>query len=106
MFPFVDVVLLIPPLRAVLLQQKFDPVNQRQEAGRYVACYSPDASWRELSVGLYRLGEFKAVQLAKPHLQTVRGNCELLFSYHTHHNTHTISQLVLEYTYPSVIYTS
>lgn len=64
---------LIPPCRAQHLQRKFSPLDQAREAGKYYASYHPHTNWRILSVALYRFGEFKAVQLAKPHMQTVRG---------------------------------
>ena len=59
---------------AVICQQFSDPLDQRRRGGEYYALYSPWASWKELSVALYRAGETKAVQLTRPHLQTVRGN--------------------------------
>ena len=65
----------VPHDRAAVIRQQFsDPLDQRRRAGEYYALYSPWASWKQLSVNLYRAGETKAVQLTRPHLQTVRGN--------------------------------
>ena len=66
---------IVPPNRAAVIRQQFsDPLDQRRRGGEYYTLYRPDVSWKQLSVTLYKAGETKAVQLTRPHLQTVRGN--------------------------------
>ena len=67
--------IIVPDARAAVIRQQFsDPLDQRRRGGEYYALYCPWASWKGLSLNLYRAGETKAVQLTRPHLQTVRGN--------------------------------
>jgi len=64
----------VPGPRAQLLRKQFSRLAQRREAGRYFAQYYPyQISWKDLSVTLYKCMETKALQQARPHLQTVRG---------------------------------
>ena len=64
----------VPDARAALFREKFSDRDQvTAEAGKYYALYHEDPSWKDLSVGLYRAGETKAVEIAKPHVQTVSG---------------------------------
>ena len=64
---------IVPRVRAQLFRERFSVPDQRTEAGRYYALYSPDPSWKTLSVNLYRAGETEALQIARPHIQTVTG---------------------------------
>ena len=66
---------LVAPARARLIREKFNAVDQLREAAHYYALYSWSASWKELCVGLYRASETAALQIARSHLQTVRGTC-------------------------------
>ena len=64
----------VPQARAALFREKFGDGDQvRAEAGKYYALYHHNPSWKELSVCLYIAGETKAVEIAKPHVQTVTG---------------------------------
>ena len=64
----------VPDARAALFREKFPHRDQvTAEAGRYYALIHPDPSWRVFSIALYRAGEMKAVEIAKPHIQTVTG---------------------------------
>ena len=64
----------VPQARAALFREKFSDGDQvRAEAGKYYALYHRDPSWKDLSLYLYRAGETKAVEIAKPHVQTVTG---------------------------------
>ena len=64
----------VPDARAALFREQFSDHNKvTAEAGKYYALYHHDPSWKDLSVGLYRAGETKAVEMAKPHVQTVSG---------------------------------
>ena len=65
--------LIVPPARAQLFRERFSVPDQHTEAGRYYALYHPDPSWKTLSVNLYRAGETEALQIARPHIQTVTG---------------------------------
>ena len=67
----------IPPARARLIREKFNAVDQLREAAHYYALYGYGASWKGLCVGLYRARETAALQIARPHLQTVRGTCTM-----------------------------
>ena len=71
---------LVPPSRARLIREKFNAVDQLREAAHYYALYSEDPSWKELCVSLYRARETAALQIARPHLQTVRGTCTCTMS--------------------------
>ena len=60
--------------RADLFRKKFSDGDQvRAEAGKYYALYHYNPSWKYLSLALSRAGETKAVEIAKPHVQTVTG---------------------------------
>ena len=63
----------MPRARAKLFRERFSVPDQRTEAGRYYALYDPDPSWKALSVDLYSVGETEALQIARPHIQTVTG---------------------------------
>ena len=66
--------IIVPPARADLFSEKFGDGDQvRAEAGKYYALYHIYPGWKYLSVHLYRAGETKAVEIAKPHVQTVTG---------------------------------
>ena len=70
----IDIHTTVPEARADLFREKFGDGDQvRAEAGKYYALYNDDPSWKDLSVNLYRAGETKAVEIAKPHVQTVTG---------------------------------
>ena len=63
---------IVPGARVALFHKKFsDQVTAK--AGKYYALYHRDPSWKDLSANLYRAGETKAVEMAKPHVQTVSG---------------------------------
>ena len=65
---------ILPSARAQLFRDKLTTRNELTEAaGKYFALYHPSPSWKRLSVGLYRCGETEALQIARPHIQTVRG---------------------------------
>ena len=64
----------VPDARAALFRKKFSDHDQvTAEAGKYYALFHKDPSWKDLSVNLYAAGETKAVEIAKPHVQTVSG---------------------------------
>ena len=71
---------LVPAARARLIREKFNAVDQLREAAHYYALYRVNASWKELCVSLYRARETAALQIATPHLQTVRGTCTCTIS--------------------------
>ena len=82
---------LFPAARARLIREKFNAVDQLWEAAHYYVLYSDGASWKHLCVSLYRAKETAAVQIARPHLQTVRGTCTctmsiymILYTVHVH----------------------
>ena len=65
---------IVPHHRAQLFQDKLTTRDELTEtAGKYFALYYPNPSWKWLSLCLYRVGETEAVQIARPHIQTVRG---------------------------------
>ena len=65
---------LIPRSRQAIIEGKFaDEQQRRQQAGLYCHQYSPNASWRELAVAVYREGEREALGLVTPHLHHVKG---------------------------------
>ena len=66
---------IFPPTRARLIREKFNTQDQLREAAHYFALYHHNPSWKDLCVGLYAAGETAALQIARPHLQTVRGTC-------------------------------
>ena len=66
----------VPPARAQIFRDKLTSHHELTEAaGNYFALYDPNPSWKVLSVCLYRGGEIEALQIARPHIQTVRGTC-------------------------------
>ena len=65
--------MIVPDARAQLFHERFSVPDQRTEAGRYYALYHLNPSWKSLSVYLYRAGETEALQIARPHIQTVTG---------------------------------
>ena len=65
---------IVPPARAQLFRGKSTTHDELTEAaGKYFALYHPNPSWKFLSVKLYRVGKTEALQIARPHIQTVRG---------------------------------
>ena len=66
--------LIVPNARAQLFRDKLTTREELTEAaGEYFALYHHSPSWKRLSVRLYRGGETEALQIARPHIQTVRG---------------------------------
>ena len=64
----------VPDARAQLFRDKLTTRDELTEsAGKYFALYHHSPSWKSLSVALYRGGETEALQIARPHIQTVRG---------------------------------
>ena len=69
----------IPSKRLQVIIKVLNPVSQRRAAAQYyIQCY-PDASWKYLSMRLYKMGESNALQLARQYVHLVRGNCGTLF---------------------------
>ena len=65
---------IVPRHRAQLFRDKLTTRDELTEtAGEYFVLYHPSPSWKFLSVELYRGGETEALQIARPHIQTVRG---------------------------------
>ena len=64
---------IVPYARARLFRERFCVSDQRAEAGRYYALYHDDPNWKTLSHCLYSAGETEALQIARPHIQTVTG---------------------------------
>ena len=65
---------IVPRPRAQLFRDKLTTRDELTEAaGTYFALYHPNPAWKWLSVILYRGGETEALQIARPHIQTVRG---------------------------------
>ena len=65
---------IVPDARAQLFRDKFTTCDELTEtAGEYFALYYHSPSWKGLSVCLYRGGETEALQIARSHIQTVRG---------------------------------
>ena len=65
--------IVVPDARARLFHERFSVPDQRTEAGRYYTLYHPYPSWKGLSRYLNRAGETEALQIARPHIQTVTG---------------------------------
>ena len=64
----------VPPARAELFREKFSVRDQLTEAAAtYYALYHYNPNWKWLSRYLYSAGETMAVQIARPHIQTVTG---------------------------------
>ena len=65
----------VPEARAQLFRERFSACDQLcSEAGKYYALYYEDPNWKELSLWLYKAGETEALQIARPHIQTVAGS--------------------------------
>ena len=65
---------IVPHYRAQLFRYKLTTRDELTEAaGEYFALYHYIPSWKFLSVELYEGGETEALQIARPHIQTVRG---------------------------------
>ena len=65
---------IVPNARAQLFREKLTTCDQLTDAaGKYFALYHYSPSWKWLSVRLYEGGETEALQIARPHIQTVRG---------------------------------
>ena len=70
----IGVYTIVPDDRAQLLRDKLTTRDELTEtAGEYFALYHYIPSWKWLSTGLYSGGETEALQIARPHIQTVRG---------------------------------
>ena len=104
---------LVPAARARLIREKFNAVDQLREVAHYYALYGWGPSWKRLCVRLYRARETAAVQIATPHLQTVRGTCtctmscmwtEDMYMYIIFYNVHAHVALYLLKTYMYNIY--
>ena len=81
----------VPGPRAKLISEKFgDRKDQLTEAGKYYSLYHVDPSWKVLSCKLYRARETVAVDLAKPHIQTVTG----MYSLHLYMYKHVCTLYV------------
>ena len=66
--------IIVPHPRAQLFRDKLTTRDELTEAaGNYFVLYHPSPSWKSLSVCLYSGGEIEALQIARPHIQTVRG---------------------------------
>ena len=66
--------IIVPDARAQLFRDKLTTSDELTEtAGEYFVLYDPNPSWKLLSVELYKGGETEALQIARPHIQTVRG---------------------------------
>ena len=66
---------IVPRARAQLFREKFSARDQLcSEAGKYYALYHYGPNWKVLSRYLYSAGETEALQIARPHIQTVAGN--------------------------------
>ena len=68
-----DIVLILRSRRDIIEGKFADEQQQRQQAGLYYHHCSPNASWRELAVAVYREGEREALELVTPHLHHVKG---------------------------------
>ena len=65
---------IVPDARAQLFRDKLTTRDELTEtAGKYFALYRLNSSWKFLSIDLYSVGETEALQIANPHIQTVRG---------------------------------
>lgn len=65
---------IVPRPRAGLFRTKFTTRNELTEAAaKYFVFYHLNPSWKFLSIHLYRGRETEALQIARPHIQTVRG---------------------------------
>ena len=65
---------IVPHHRAQVFRDKLTTCDELTEAaGKYFALYYNNPSWKWLSVRLYEHGETEALQIARPHIQIVRG---------------------------------
>ena len=65
---------IVPRPRAQLFLDKLTTRDELTEAaGKYFALCHHSPSWKQLSLCLYESGETEALQIARPHIQTVRG---------------------------------
>ena len=79
----------VPGARAELFREKFSVRDQLTEAAAtYYALYHKNPNWKELSRNLYRAGETMAVQIARPHIQTVTGTYTVYVIHDCTHNVH------------------
>ena len=69
----------IPRDRLEVILKMYNPDTQRRAAAQYYIQCDPDASWRDLSMELYRNVQSNALQLARQYVHLVRGNCGTLF---------------------------
>ena len=70
----------IPSKRLQVIIKTYNPASQRRAATQYYIQCSPYASWKDLSVRLYRNVQSNALQLARQYVHLVRGNCGTLYS--------------------------
>lgn len=71
---------ILPPPRARVFHEKFSFRDQLAEAAAdYYALYHHDPNWKMLACCLYRAGEMAAVELARPHIQTVLGMYTIIY---------------------------
>ena len=65
---------IVPHPRAQLFRDNLTTLDELTEAaGKYFSFYGSSPSWKWLSVELYKRGETRALHIARPHIQTVRG---------------------------------
>ena len=70
----------IPQDRLKVIFKILNIFAQRRAAAQYYIQCLPYASWKDLSVILYRKEESKSLQLARQYVHLVRGNCGTIFS--------------------------
>ena len=70
----------IPQGRLKVIFKILNIFSQRRAAAQYYIQCCLQASWKDLSVRLYRKEESKSLQLARQYVHLVRGNCGTLFS--------------------------
>ena len=70
----------IPKYRLKVIFKILNIFAQRRAAAQYYIQCCLHASWKYLSVRLYRKEESKSLQLARQYVHLVRGNCGTLFS--------------------------
>ena len=79
----------VPEARAALFREKFSVRDQLTEAAAtYYALYRHNPNWKALSRNLYSAGETMAVQIARPHIQTVTGTYTVYVIHDCTHNVH------------------
>ena len=79
---------IVPDARAQRFRERFSVPDQCTEAGRYYALYHRDPNWKELSCHLYEVRETEALQIARPHIQTVIGTMYMYMQYCPAANSH------------------